>query len=133
MEAPCHSSWSGGQVDRKKETCRRLGKCCFSGKLHLPFIPQIVESRTSLGSLLSAHTTPNLPKAIPLGHLRSASWTLGISSIKPASSSCCMRDLVIDGSWFQERVRWRTPLPETRASWTGLEQPAGSCRLNLFV
>ena len=83
IEAPCHSSWSGGHVDRKWDTWRRFGSLCFSGRSgrwHLPFIPQMVESRTSRGSLLSAWTTPSFPKAMPLGHLVSASCMLANSS-----------------------------------------------------
>lgn len=36
---------SGGQEDKKKDKWRRFGRRCLSGKWHLPFIPQIVESR----------------------------------------------------------------------------------------
>ena len=45
-------------------------------------MPQTVESKTNLGSRLSAHTTPSFPKAMPLGHLLSAVAMSWISSTK---------------------------------------------------
>ena len=49
---------------REFEVVNAMCKGQNSGKWHLPFIPQIVEARTSRGSLVSAHTTSSLPKAI---------------------------------------------------------------------
>ena len=95
IDAPCHCSWSGGQVEKNPETCLRLGRRCFSGRWQRPFIPQIVESSTSRGSRLSAQTTPSFPRAIPLGHISSAVGMSLVSSTKLFSTSCAMRERVI--------------------------------------
>ena len=61
-------------------------------------IPQIVDSSTNLGSLLSARTTPCFPRAMPLGHLCSAVSMSWLSSTKLLSTSCWIRKRVRAGS-----------------------------------
>ena len=97
IDAPCPCC-SGGHVDKKWDTCRRFGNRCFSGRWQRPFMPQIVESRTNLGSLLSARTSPSFSRAMPLGHLCSAVSISLISSTKTLSTSCLIKGHVRSGS-----------------------------------
>ena len=109
IDAPCHCSCSGGHVEKKCDTCRRFGKRCFSGKEQHPFIPQMVESKTHLGSLLSAHATPSFPRATPLVHLRSAVSMSWISSTKLLSTSCWISDLATAGLVFAlDQLFWQS-------------------------
>ena len=118
MEAPIHGPHSPhrvGDVEKNRDTCRRLGRCCFSGIWHLPFIPQIVESRASLGSL--SCTTPNFPKAMPLGQRCSVPTMESICSTKLFSISCSIRALV-----FSDLSLALDQLPsQTKSSCDGFE------------
>ena len=98
VDAPCHCSCSGGQVEKNLDTCLRLGRRCFSGRWQRPFTPQIVESSTSRGSPLSVQTTPTFPRAMPLGHLFSSVAMSLISSTKLFSTSCATGSMRFLGS-----------------------------------